>query len=58
MRRRKKRPARAMARMEVAERVEVCYNRERPHSAIGYHRPAQAMADHFPPITQDQAIAA
>ena len=34
------------ARLEVATYIEVYYNRQRPHSTLGYRTPAQAMADH------------
>jgi transposase InsO family protein len=47
----------AKAKMAVAEYIEIYYNRQRPHSTLGYRTPAQAMADHFPPI-QNQALAA
>ena len=40
--------ARAEARLAVAEYIEVYYNRQRPHSTLGYRTPAEAMADHTP----------
>lgn len=42
----KSHPTRAKARLEVATYIEVYYNRQRPHSTLGYRTPAQAMADH------------
>jgi len=39
---------RAEARLAVAEYIEVYYNRQRPHSTLGYRTPAEAMADHTP----------
>jgi transposase InsO family protein len=52
-------PSRAKARLAVATYIEAYYNRRRPHSTLDYRTPAQAMADHRPPIeTQDQALAA
>jgi transposase InsO family protein len=40
-------PTRARARVEMAEYIEVDYNRRRLHSTLGYRTPAQALADHF-----------
>lgn len=39
---------RGKARLAVATYIEVYYNRQRPHSTLGYRTPAQAMADHTP----------
>jgi len=44
---------RAKARLAVATYIEVYYNRQRPHSTLGYRTPTQAMADHF---TYDQRL--
>jgi len=46
-------PTRAIARLAVATYIEVYYNRQRPHSTLGYRTPAEAMADHTPQATQD-----
>jgi transposase InsO family protein len=52
-------PGRAKARLAVATYIEAYYNRRRPHSTLDYRTPAQAMADHRPPVeTQDLALAA
>ena len=45
------------ARLAVAEYIEIYYNRNRPHSTLEYRTPAEAMADHFPPITSNQTPA-
>lgn len=37
---------RPRARMAVAEYIEVFYNRQRPHSSLGYRTPVQAWIDH------------
>ena len=37
---------RARARMAVAEYIEVFYNRQRPHSSLGYRTPVRAWNDH------------
>ena len=37
---------RPRARMAVAEYIEVFYNRQRPHSSLGYRTPAQTWSDH------------
>jgi len=39
-------PTRARARYAVAEYIEIFYNRQRPHSTLGYRTPAAALADH------------
>lgn len=36
----------ARARMAVAEYIEVFYNRQRPHSSLGYRTPVRAWNDH------------
>jgi putative transposase len=36
-------PTRARARLAVAEYMEVFYNRQRLHSAIGYRTPTEAL---------------
>jgi transposase InsO family protein len=46
-------PTRTKARLKVATYIETYYNRRRPHSTLEYRTPAQAMADHFWPATQD-----
>jgi len=43
----------ARARLEVATYIEVYYNRQRPHSTLGYRTPAQAMDDHTPQTTSE-----
>jgi transposase InsO family protein len=50
-------PTRAKARLAVAQYIEIYYNRQRPHSTLGYRTPAQAMTDHQPK-PQNQALAA
>jgi transposase InsO family protein len=47
-------PTRAKARLEVATYIEVYYNRQRPHSTLGYRTPAAAMADHQTPTHRDE----
>src|SRR5699024_7417488 len=37
---------RPRARMAVAEYIEVFYNRQRPHSSLGYRTPARAWNDY------------
>jgi transposase InsO family protein len=37
---------RASARFAVAEYIEIFYNRQRPHSALGYRTPAEALTEH------------
>ena len=54
-------PTRAKARLAVATYIEVYYNRNRPHSTIGYKTPAQAMAEHtlhlpIPPQADDENL--
>lgn len=44
---RRKWPTRALAKVRVAEYIEVYYNRTRPHSTLGYRTPAESWADHF-----------
>jgi transposase InsO family protein len=45
---------RGRARLAVAEYIEIYYNRNRPHSTLDYRTPAESMADHFPPILDNQ----
>jgi putative transposase len=40
-------PTVAKARTAIAEYIEVFYNRQRIHSALGYRTPAQVEADHY-----------
>jgi len=40
-------PTRALARMKVAEYIEVYYNRKRRHSSLGYRAPYKAFTDHL-----------
>ena len=49
---------RARARFAVAEYIEVFYNRQRPHSSLGYRTPAQAWADAHNPAAEDLTEAA
>jgi transposase InsO family protein len=44
---RRKWPTRALARVSVAEYIEVYYNRARPHSTLTYQTPTQSWAEHF-----------
>jgi putative transposase len=37
---------RARARFAVADYIEVFYDRQRLHSALGYRAPAEALTDH------------
>lgn len=39
-------PTRAHARWAIAEYIEVFYNRQRLHSALGYRTPAEVEAEH------------
>jgi transposase InsO family protein len=50
-------PTRVKARLSVATYIEVYYNRQRPHSTLGYHTPIQAMADRIPQTDSKLAIA-
>ena len=51
-------PTRGKARLEVATYIEVYYNRQRPHSTLGYRTPAQAMADHTPQASDEDLLLA
>jgi transposase InsO family protein len=55
---RKSFPTRAKARLAVATYIEVYYNRQRPHSTLGYRTPAQAMADHTPKTNGEELLIA
>jgi putative transposase len=39
-------PTRAHARRAIAEYIEVFYNRQRLHSALGYRIPTEVEAEH------------
>ena len=41
-------PSPEQARAAIAEYIEVFYNRQRLHSALGYRTPAQVEAQHYP----------
>ena len=45
---------RARARAEVAARIEVFYNRARPHSTLSYRTPAAAMEAFFARYSAEQ----
>ena len=49
---------RARARFAVAEYIEVFYNRQRPHSSLGYRTPAHAWADAHQTAAEDLPEAA
>jgi transposase InsO family protein len=51
-------PTRAKARLEVATYIEVYYNRQRPHSTLGYRTPVEAMADHTPQTGNEEQLLA
>jgi putative transposase len=40
-------PTRKRARSAIAEYIEVFYNRERLHSAVGYKTPAEVEAEYY-----------
>ena len=42
----------------IFEYIEVFYNRQRPHSSLGYRTPAQAWADAHNPAAEDLTEAA